>query len=95
MPRPKKEKSVKATKAEPKYLVTLGYNEKQVELKGDSLSQIFLGYEPEPFKSLITIKVKAGKQEVERLWPVVKARRVFRNHNNALIEGTLLERLFN
>ena len=84
----------KEVKKAPRFVVSLGYNEKVVELKGDSLEQLFLNYQPEPFKSLINLKVTVGKQVVERLWPIMKARRVFNNHNNAAIEASLLEKLF-
>lgn len=93
MPKAKSVKKEKATKKEPKYLVSLSYNEKVVKLEGDDLHQIFNDYQPEPFKSLIIIKVKSGDKEVERLWPVIKARRCFGNDTNALVEASLLSKL--
>lgn len=87
MAKAKKEKSVKATK--PKYTVLLDYNEKVVELTGDDLVKIFQDYEPDVYKSMVNVTVKSGDKSVERLWPVIKARRVFRNYKNSEIEAEL------
>lgn len=84
-------KTVKAKKT-PTYEVILNYNDKEVVLTGDDLTQIFNDFEPEIFKSRVNVKVKKGKRVIERLWPVMKARRVFRNFNNAVIEAGLINK---
>ena len=91
-PRVKSEKVTKPVKKEPKYLVLLGFNDKVEELRGDDLATLFMDYEPEVFKSRVSITVEANDKKVERLWPVLKARRVFRNHNNATIEAGYFEK---
>lgn len=76
-----KEKAKKAK--EPKFTVTFGYNGAQEVLKGDDLIAIFKDWSPRIFKTVITLSVKSGKQELKRRLPVVQARRISGNYQFA------------